>query len=249
MKLVKVKGIIIKEINYNDNDKIITILTDDLGKVSCMAKGSKKINSPILANSQYLVYSEFVLYKGSKFYYVNSADLINTFYKLRTDYDKLLVAFELTKILYNVTDENQDTKNILQLFLNTIHMIETSENSENSENFLKAIFEIKLLSLLGFSPRIDSCSICKNTLINVDKKDNEIKKYIYYEYINNYFFCEECFLNQSSRKYIKISYSTYTAIKYVINSDIKKIFNFKLKNSSDFETFGKVYLENITKGI
>ena len=42
MKLIKVKGIVIREVAYKDNDKIITILTDTIGKVSAIAKGAKK---------------------------------------------------------------------------------------------------------------------------------------------------------------------------------------------------------------
>ena len=72
MDLIKVKGIVIRETTYKDNDKIITLLTDKLGKISCMAKGAKKNNSPILANCQYLVYSEFVLYKSKNFYMLQS---------------------------------------------------------------------------------------------------------------------------------------------------------------------------------
>ena len=89
MNLIKVKGIVIKEVQYKDNDKIITILTDTLGKVACIAKGAKKTNSPILANCQYLVFNEFVLYKNKNFYYINSATSIDTFYNLRVDLDKL----------------------------------------------------------------------------------------------------------------------------------------------------------------
>lgn len=241
MKLIKVKGIIIKEVNYQDNDKIITILTDELGKVSCMAKGSRKINSPILANSQYLVYSEFVLFKGSKFYYVNSADIINTFYKLRTDFDKLQTVFELTKLLFNVTDENQDTKNILKLFLNTIYIIDTMDIKVE---FIIAIFKIKLLSLLGFAPRMDKCS-CKESFFDELNKN----EFIYYDCTNNVFLCENCAKKENNRKFLKINNYTYIAIKYVMNAEIKKIFNFKLKDSNEFEIFSKVYLDNITNGI
>ena len=38
MKLFKVKGIVIKEIQYKDNDKIITLLTDEFGKISCLMR-------------------------------------------------------------------------------------------------------------------------------------------------------------------------------------------------------------------
>ena len=76
VNLIKVKGIVIKETTYKENDKIITLLTDDLGKIACIARGAKKTNSPILANAQYLVYSEFVLYKSRNFYYVNDEKVL-----------------------------------------------------------------------------------------------------------------------------------------------------------------------------
>ena len=103
MKLIKVKGIVIREITYKDNDKIITILTDGLGKVSAIAKGAKKTNSPYLASSQFLVYSEFVLYQNTGYYYLNSAESINTFYNLRIDLDKLQLVFDMTKLINIVT--------------------------------------------------------------------------------------------------------------------------------------------------
>ena len=68
MRLIKVKGIVIREVAYKDNDKIITILTDSIGKVSVIAKGAKKTNSPFLASSQYLVYSEFILYQNTGYF-------------------------------------------------------------------------------------------------------------------------------------------------------------------------------------
>ena len=102
MKLIKTTGIVIKEIDFKDNDKIITILTKDLGKISAMVKGAKRTNSPYLASSQYLVYSEFVLFQGKTFYHVNSTTVIDTFYDLRVDYDKLNYAFDMTKLLFTV---------------------------------------------------------------------------------------------------------------------------------------------------
>ena len=128
MNLIKVKGIVIRETQYKDNDKIITILTDNLGKVSCIAKGAKKTNSPILANAQYLVYNEFVLYKSKNFYYINSATVIDTFYNLRVDLDKLETCFELTRLLNKVTDENEDTSYVLKLFLNTLFILNKLNN-------------------------------------------------------------------------------------------------------------------------
>ena len=157
MKLVKVKGIVIKEVAYKDNDKIITILTDSLGKVSAVAKGAKKTNSPFLASSQYLVYSEFVLYQNTGYYYLNSAAVINTFYNLRIDFDKIQLVFDMTKLINSVTDENQDCEKILKLFLNTIYVL---DKYEKDTKLVVNTFKIKLFSILGFAPRQDKCSNC-----------------------------------------------------------------------------------------
>ena len=117
MRLYKVKGIVIKEVQYKENDKIITIMTDKLGKISCMAKGAKKNNSPILSSSQFLVYSEFMLYKGTNFYHINSAEMLESFYNLRVDYDKLERAFEVAKLLNKLAyEENEETRNTISFF-------------------------------------------------------------------------------------------------------------------------------------
>ncbi len=251
MNLIKVKGIVIKETQYKDNDKIITILTDKLGKVSCIAKGAKRTNSPILACSQYLVYSEFILYKGNNFYYINSASVINTFYNLRIDLDKLQVVFDLTKLIQNIVDENEDTSSILKLFLNTIYVI---ENYDKNIKVVVATFKIKLFDLLGYSPRIDKCSICGEQLYkkeNNEGKNADIKlnNIIYYDYVSNTFCCEDCIKDKDKRRYIELSKTSVIAIKYVLASEIKKIFSFNLKESKDYEIFGQVYADTMSNGI
>lgn len=242
MNLIKVKGIVIRETPYKDNDKIITILTDDLGKISCMARGAKKNNSPILASSQYLVYSEFVLYKSKNFYMINSASIINMFYKFRVDFDKMEIAFELTRIINYITDENEDTSAVLKLFLNTIYIL---ENDMKQKELVIPAFKIKLFSLLGFTPNLSSCNECGQAL----KPSEYSGEYVYYDYVSNVFLCDKCAEKKDLKRYIKISSYTMVAIKYIIACDIKKIFNFQLKEYVDLQNFSLVYTDAMINGI
>ncbi|MEG2310535.1 MAG: DNA repair protein RecO [Clostridia bacterium] len=241
MKLIKVKAIVIKEISYRDNDKIVTLLTDELGRISAIARGAKKTKSSILANTQFLVYSEFILYKNKDIYYVNSASILNMFYKLRTNLDMIGLVFNLTKILQSVTDENQDTTRILSLFLNTLYVL---ENSKKDSKLIIATFKIKLLSLLGFTPKLDVCYVCKKEF----DKINEECEFIYFDYVDNNFLCVFC-AQEDKRRYIKISKATFYAINYVIASDLKKVFSFELKNIYDFDMFGQVYADTVINGL
>ena len=202
MKLTKIKGIVIKETSYKDNDKIITILSDTLGTVSVLAKGAKKTNSPSLASSQFLVYSEFILYKGTQYYYINSCSVLNTFYNLRIDFDKLQIAFELTRLIYRVTDENQDTSAILKLFLNTLYVLDHLEKFQKDEKLVVAIFKIKLFERLGFAPRVDICANCHEPLY--EKKQEKV----FYDYVENIFLCKNCIKSNDKKRYIEISVAT-----------------------------------------
>ena len=68
MGIVKTKGIIIAESNMGDFDKMLTMLTPGLGKISCAAKGARRQNSALLAGTQFLCFGEYILYKSNENY-------------------------------------------------------------------------------------------------------------------------------------------------------------------------------------
>lgn len=248
MKIFKVKGIVIKEVQYKENDKIVTIMTDKLGKISCMAKGAKKNNSPLLATSQFLVYSEFMLYKGTNFYHINSAEMIESFYNLRIDYDKLEKAFEVSKLLNKLAYEEDEETRILSLFLNTLYII---QNKDKQFDLVRNTFLLKLLCLLGYTPRLYKCSKCNEKMFGDNISQNT--KY-YYDRTTNSAVCENCYnkiieINKMEiRKYKELSEGALYALLYVISSDIKKVFSFDISGKvlQDFSDFiNEYYLSQI----
>ena len=48
MGLIKTKGIVIGVANSSDNDKVLTVLTPDLGKITLFSKGAKKTKNTLL---------------------------------------------------------------------------------------------------------------------------------------------------------------------------------------------------------
>lgn len=158
---------------------------------------------------------------------INSCDTIEIFYNIRTDLDKIKYAVHLTKIIQDVTNENENSYKILQLYLNTLYMV---SETDKDMDFILSIFKIKLLSILGFKPRLDECTNCgkKENLNHFSIRDNGLK-------------CEECYrIDKSS---IEISPSTWAALKFIISAPSKKIFGFNLKDASlrELELLSKIY--------
>ena len=52
------RGLVLREVNYKESDKILTVLAEGQGKRTVKAQGCRRKNSPLAAPSQLLVYSE-----------------------------------------------------------------------------------------------------------------------------------------------------------------------------------------------
>lgn len=228
MKQVKVNGIVISENNMGDFDKMLTLLTPNLGKISCSAKGSRRPKSLLLSGSQFLCFGEYMLFKGSETYTMNSCETIELFYNIRTDLDKLTYATYITKIISDVTTENQNSFNTLKLFLNTLYMI---SETDKDLNFITSIFKMRMLKILGFTPNIRECVSCRS-------KEN-LK---YFSIKDNGFKCTSC--SKQDTGSIEMSEATKNAIIYILKADPKKIFSFELSENcrKELELISGIYL-------
>lgn len=169
-----------------------------------------------------------MIYKGVNSYHINSCDTIEIFYPIRIDLDKLKYAAHITKIINDVTDENQNTYKILALLLNTLYMI--SETDKNLELIL-SIFKLRLLCYLGFTPRINECVRC-----------NSKENIRYFSLHDNGFKCTEC--GRQDKSCIEIGEATMKAIKYIVMAPDKKIFSFNVSDESlkELKLVVKLYL-------
>lgn len=197
------------------------------GKISCVAKGARRPKSALLAGTQMFCFGEYLVYKGTQTYHINSVELIEVFYNLRIDLDKLKYAVHINKIVQDVTHENQNCYKILQLLLNTLYTI--SETDKNLDLVL-SVFKLRLLCILGFTPQIKQCSQCseKERLTAFSIKENGLS-------------CKMCAKLDTST--IKISESTLNAIKYTVTAPAKKIYSFNLKEEAleEFNLVIKLY--------
>lgn len=227
MANVKMNGIILAEHNLGDFDKMLTMLTPGSGKISCIAKGARRPKSTLLATTQMFCFGEYLMYKGTNTYHINSAEIIEVFYNLREDLEKLKYAVHINKIIQDVTEENQNCYRILQLLLNTLYMI--SETDKNLDLIL-SIFKLRLLCILGFTPNIKECTNCKETeeLFYFSLKDNGLK-------------CKAC--SKQDTSVITMSKSTVNAIKYTVTAPPKKIYSFNMKDESleEFKLITQLY--------
>ena len=183
-----------------------------------------------MAATQFLCFGDYMIYQGASSYNINSCEVNEVFYNIRMDLEKLQYASHITKIINDVTDENQNTYKILQLYLNTLYVL--SETDKNMDLVI-SIFKLKLMCFLGFTPIIDRCSSCK-------QKDNV--KLTHFSFKDNGFKCDAC--SRQDKGAIEVSNATINSIKYIIMAPPKKLYSFNLSEQGikELEIIAKIYL-------
>ena len=81
----KTEGIVLRETEYKDADKLLTVLTREHGKITVKARGVKSGRSRSKAACQLLTYSEFTLLEKQGRYVITEAVPKEMFSELRTD--------------------------------------------------------------------------------------------------------------------------------------------------------------------
>lgn len=154
---VQTGGLVLRESAYREADKILTILTEEQGKLTVKARGARRKKSPLAAATQQLTYSQFTLFESRGRWTVDEASPEALFPQLREDLDKLSLGCYFAQVLEQTGDEDQPTPGLLRLGLNALYAL--CRLSKPLE-LIKAAFELKALALSGYQPDLSTCRTC-----------------------------------------------------------------------------------------
>lgn len=80
---VKTEAIVLNAVDYKDNDKLLTLFSPTLGKITAGARGVKKPTAKLAFATQPFCFAEYVLAEKGGRYTVTSAYLHESFFALR----------------------------------------------------------------------------------------------------------------------------------------------------------------------
>ena len=153
-----VKGIVLRAVDTKESDKILTVLTPG-GKLPVIAKGARGRKSRVTACTQLLAYSELTLSESRGWQYLSEGSPIQLFEGTRQDIALLSLASYFTELTEAAALENVESGEILSLLLNALYAL---GELKKDPALVKAAFELKLMSLIGFEPLADACAYCGN---------------------------------------------------------------------------------------
>ncbi len=226
-------GLVIREQSVGESDRLITVLTARYGLVRAFSRGAKKTKSKKLAATALLAYSDFTFVKTRDAYSVEDALVKEVFFELRNDVEKTSLAQYFCELANEFCEEEFESEEILRLFLNALWLL---KGDKKSPPFIKAVTELRLMTLSGYMPALVGCDTC-------GEYESE---YMYFSPENGKLYCKEC---SPVGDIHYLSASVVQAMRYVSLSDFEKIFSFNL-NDESLASFCKIceyYLLNKTQ--
>lgn len=211
-------GLVIGERIVGEDGKFLDILTDELGLVEVAQKGVKSLKNENRSALQMFAYSNLTIEKNkdNKHYSVKSSELIESFYNLRKDLSGLSLASYISQVVrYTIGQYSPDSKIILKLVLNILYYI---CNNQREILQLKSIFELRLLSELGFAPNLLVCGRCELSITDS----------IYFSIPQNAVICQEC----ATLSDVQISKAVFKSMQHIVYADYNRLFNFRLNDVS-----------------
>ncbi|HHW22105.1 MAG TPA: DNA repair protein RecO [Clostridiaceae bacterium] len=228
MALIKTKGIVIREVSYNDTDKMLSLITEDLGKISVSAKNAKRNGTRSSYGTQVLTYGEYVLFKGSSGYHLNSCDVIMNYYNLAKDLVCFTHAAHILEMAEDAAKDSEISSRILVLLLYALQALSKGRNPL----LISSAFALKLMQICGYPPHVSNCAVC-------DTYDIES---IYFSFKSCGFICENCAKQDTDA--VMLDTGAAKGMLYVLCAEKGGIFNFELSDKvlSVFSTVAFRYI-------
>ena len=180
--------------DYKDNDKILTLLTAERGRISAGIKGVKKAGARLKFAAQPFCFAEYILAERGGRYTVTQASECESFYELRSDVNKFYAACAVCETAMALTYEGDLCAELFSDCIKTL-----SDMCSGGEGFALVRFLLSVLKKTGYGVSPDVCSACGAELIAADR--------LRFDMDSGSFGCWDC------GKGVGVSAGTYSALR------------------------------------
>ncbi len=155
-------AIVLKVTAHGESDKIVTLYSPDLGKITTIAKGANRSKKRFVNKLEPFTFLR-ILYRpptrGSLFF-LSEAELINAYLSLRTTYSRYVTAAFINELVQRFTGEQDPDPAVFALLDWAFRSLDQGSFPAKTAT----LFLLRLLGLCGYQPQLSHCSSCLRPL-------------------------------------------------------------------------------------
>ncbi len=241
-----VDGLILRECPIGENDKLLTVLTAEEGRVLMTAKGARSLKSKVMPLCRLFTYANLEYYEKNDRRWLSGGSINDSFFGLNSDIEGFALASYIVQLAAEITDEGVEAEEILRTTLNTLYCIQMKKKPYGQ---IKAVYEFFAACVSGFCPDLSACADCGGE-----------GESVWLDVMNGGIVCDECLRRRSGNLPIPetdaysarnillpLDASALSALRHVATAPLARLFSFTLSEGESMDAFSRaaeVYLLN-----
>lgn len=203
--LTKDLAICIRAVDFSETSQIVTFFARATGKISTIAKGSKRRKSAFDGPIEMLCHGRIVFSDSKREKLATLTEFESAgggpgLTLLRNDLFTLNCCLFAAELLNHLTDEHDAHPGLFDSFLQFLHNAQDTENKSEMLALL-ILFQLALLSEVGLQPILSHCANCKTRYAIRDTRDvgrgtrdeiRDTRDDVYFSSLANGLICRDC---------------------------------------------------------
>jgi len=162
---LRVEAIVLRHSDWGEADRLLGLFTRELGKVRAIAKGARKPRSRKAGHLEPFTQVSLLLARGRDTLIVTQAEAVDAHLALREDLVRVGYAAYVIELLDRFTYEEGENAALYRLLAETLQRLDREPDSA----FCVRYYEMRLLDLVGFRPRLQQCMHCEQQIVAEDQ--------------------------------------------------------------------------------
>lgn len=200
---IKVNALMLRGVDYKENDKMLTLYSVERGILSACIRGVKRAGAKLKFAAQPFCFAEYLLSVNGERITVIGASELESFYNLRLDIQAYYVATVISEYLLKCAGEESDEP----LFMLAVNALKKLNFSTEDKLFILADFLLKALDLAGYGIKGEACARCGSLA--------HLGEFAYFDFEKGILLCEDCCEEGATR----ILCATAEGLQSVINGE------------------------------
>lgn len=209
------RAVVLSAKNLEEHDRLVVLLTEDLGVVTAYAKGARRQKGTMSSATEQLSYSAFQLFRNRERTFVDRAETETVFFAIRQDVERLALASYFCQLCRELIPEGETQPEYLHLMMNTLTLLDRGKTPLSQ---LKAVFELRLLTMSGYMPDLVACAACGDFT----------GEGILFAPAAGTVYCGGCAPKAGNTPLMPLEPGVFQAMRHIIYSDFGKLFSFRL---------------------
>ncbi|MBW3538260.1 DNA repair protein RecO [Candidatus Parcubacteria bacterium] len=157
MAYYKTAGIVLRRTNLGEADRIVTFITPEFGKLRAVARGVRRIKSRLAGHLELFGEVQLMLATGRSLDVITSARLERSAEAISGDYGRLSASYLFAEMIDRLAGEGHPQPQLYDCARSSYAELV----GRGADGLLELWFKLRLASVLGYRPHLDSCTLCR----------------------------------------------------------------------------------------